>query len=783
MALEDSNGQDTRMFSVAIPTPINRLFTYRAMEALKPGQRVEVPFGRSDRRTIGVVMQEDLEFAGDHEKIKPIVRPIDQVPVYSSVLIELAHWLSHYYMHPIGEVMRTMLPSGGRTKKKTNYALTDKGQELIEQKLDDESEILASIFRRKKTLTEATVLKKLASMDLDSSNTPPTRVSPAHAKLIQQWVKKGLLEELGHTVIQAKSNASDLTWHEPIPATQEPPKTLTVAQKEVFDKIQESFAQGDTKPWLLRGVTGSGKTELYLQLIQYQLESSATAQILVMVPEISLTPQMTRVFEARFADKVVVVHSALSDGERWSRMEAIRSKRAQILIGPRSSVFAPFQNLAFIVVDEEHDGSYKQVTGLCYNGRDVAIVRAKLERIPILLGSATPSMETVHNALQGKYHYAQLNQRAHAKARLPVVELITHDLKKQFGSRLPQSEDQLQSELPVHPQIIKSLQNNLRQGEQSIVILNRRGYAYYLYSLSKKEPVTCPHCSVSLTMHKKSWVLKCHYCDYRRSIKELKKNRPNEVFLTVGYGSEQAEDYLMSQLPGARIARMDSDTTSNKGAMREILDAFRLGEIDVLVGTQMLAKGHDFARVTLICLLETDQILNFPDFRAGERAFQLIVQAAGRAGRDSLQGRVMIQTQKPEHPIIQAAVRQDFDSFMQSECRLRRGQSYPPFSRMISFEWNAPYQFKQTVDQLGENLQTALLDFLGGDEDLRRHLIVLGPASPPIEIVRGRHRRVLILMSSEVKMLRAGANMVWSILSKVKPPVRSKVDVDPQAIL
>ena len=366
------------------------------------------------------------------------------------------------------------------------------------------------------------------------------------------------------------------------------------------------------------------------------------------------------------------------------RLEKVRTGEASILIGPRSSVFAPFHNLKLLFVDEEHDSSYKQTTGLTYNGRDVAVVRAKLESAAIVLGSATPSMESHYNAISGRYIHLTLNERVGGKS-LPSVEVVKHQVASRFGQKLTSNKDSI--DIPISKKIINSLRENYDDGFQSIVLVNRRGFAYYLFLLEAGETVGCPQCSISLTVHNKSKTLRCHYCDYKTSIDSIKARYPNQTIMMMGYGSEQAELYLQQELPQANIVRIDSDIVLEKGKLTEILNRFRSGDIDILVGTQILAKGHDFPSVTLICLIELDQMLSLPDFRSGERTFQLLVQAAGRAGRGDHPGRVLVQTSRPDHPVVKTGLQQDYLSFAEMEIAFRSDILYPPFSRMVMFEF------------------------------------------------------------------------------------------------
>ena len=470
------------------------------------------------------------------------------------------------------------------------------------------------------------------------------------------------------------------------------------------------------------------------------------------------------------------MHSAMTMEERRSRLDRIASRDARILVGPRSAVFAPFKELRLIFVDEEHDSSYKQTTGLSYNGRDVAILRGRLESAIVILGSATPSIESFQNARTNKYRLLELLERVQSRP-LPTVELVEQVPNRGRGQTIKGGMESC--EIPVSQRILDELRQNCEQRQQSIVIVNRRGFAYFLFSVQKREAVSCPQCSVSLTVHKSSETLKCHYCEYGQKLSDFMNS--DEQYLIVGYGSEQAETYLQRQLPDANVVRVDSDTVAKKGALESVLDDFRSGKIDVLVGTQILAKGHDFPNVTLMCLLEVDQMLNLPDFRAGERTFQLMVQASGRAGRAELEGRVMVQSQKPEDVLIQSALAQDYKGFAERELEFREVHSFPPFSKMVHFEFSSLNgdkleAYMASVDKAIENLMEKKPEY-------RETLSVLGPTVPPIEMIRRRFRRSLVLSSPNQVDLWNAAKYLKLALAKFPADLRIKVDVDPQSIL
>ncbi len=766
---------------VAVPTPLPQTFTYAADSAIAAGTRVLVPFG--NRRLVGVVLgpgrRDHILKIDPTVELKRIEAVIDDLPVYSPVVLEIARWIAGYYLHPIGEVLRTMLPASATKVVEETYVLTPIGLEARQDGTGADGTVLAHLFRKKTELTVATLKSKLKKLDAGPE-------SVFGKVTLRGLVKAGLLTKTRGTSMRARGSDDDAPAEfPPLSAAasleqepkQEPevPPDLTPRQQDALTALVEEGlkAPAAPKPFLLLGVTGAGKTEVYLRLIAACLaHDGADSQALVMVPEISLTPQMTRVFERRFPGQVAVVHSAMSDPERWAAMQRIRHGEARILIGPRSSVFGPFRKLRLLLVDEEHDGSYKQSTGLSYSGRDVAVVRAKLERATIVLGSATPSMESYNNALTGRYRLLELPERVSGRP-LPSVSII-ENLERAKGRGKA-------DEIPIDPRIVEALKGNLALGRQAIVLVNRRGYAYYLFSLEKKKAVQCPQCSISLTLHARSTVLRCHYCDYSTTSDKLLRERPDETFLAVGYGSQKAEDCVRDKVPGARVVRLDSDSVTKKDFLPKTLAKFRRGEIDILVGTQILAKGHDFPKVTLIAILEVDQLLDLPDFRAGERTFQLIVQAAGRAGRAELPGEVMIQTMRAGHPVVGTAILQDYKAFAQAELKFRSLHQYPPFARMIAIESNS--EDRDRINQLARQIEAWVEQMATMRPELLAKVRVLGPAIPPIETIRRRHRRSLIFSSALVEPLRQLTQQFLSTFSKLPNDVRLKIDVDPQSLI
>ena len=564
---------------------------------------------------------------------------------------------------------------------------------------------------------------------------------------------------------KAKQEAEDTP---PLSVSDDAP-TLTEAQQQALQTIQQC---GNSKPILLHGITDAGKTEVYLHLIAALLKTATTTpmpQFLVMVPEIALTEQMVRVFTQRFPQQVVVAHSALTIAQRWHSYRLLREGKRSVLIGARSSVFAPFAQLKLIIVDEEHDSSYKQSSQFAYHGRDIAIYRAQLEGAQIVLGSATPALESWHNAQQGKYQLVELYQRIHGNhpqqvQLLPLTRPATHaDL-----SVAQQAEEVISEETAIR------ISATLAARKQVIVIINRRGFSHYLMAKEKGDVVTCANCSVSLTLHDNFSLLKCHYCDYRLPLAKLLEERQGENFHICGYGSERIATALQKKFPDANIARLDSDTTTRKGELERVLQRFRQREIDMLVGTQMLAKGHDFPDVALLVILHADQMLSLPDFRAAERTFQLLVQAMGRAGRSDNPSAVLVEVSRATSPVLTTALAQDYLAFVRDELAFRQQFGYPPFTRFACLELNSPNlkQLQATTQKISQQLARS------GDLNIR------GPADPPLAKINQRYRKVIYFGARDARQLHALLNS-WQprLQSLIPSQIRTFIDVDPQATL
>lgn len=740
---------------VAVPVALARNFTYLSSTLIQKGVRVRVPFGST--KLIGMSLGEAPEKDLSGINLKQVDEILDEVPVLSPTLLKLGFWISQYYLHPLGEVFKAMLPTSQTKTTRESYALLEKREE--------HSTFLEYLFKKKTRVLASTFKKRHAEWIL---------TNPADAKLLKKLQKEGVIQRSKESkrgakkTVRTEEEVANTSHEISLPA-------LSTEQEVVFRSITDSISKPTT--FLLHGVTGSGKTRVYLSVMKHFFEHfGEQAQALVLVPEIALTPQMTRIFEEAFPGNVAVVHSVLSNAQRWSELSKIREGRARILIGPRSAVFASFRELRLLVVDEEHDQSYKQSSGLSYNGRDIAVVRARMEGATCLLGSATPSIESYWNATQGKYKLLELKNRV-VDLGLPAITIIPANRKVQkevIGSTTDDSDF-------LTPTALNALEENFKNGQQAIVLVNRRGYAYYLLNHETKAAIECTECSISLTVHRNRSTLICHYCGYRTSISDLLTLHPKTLFSAVGVGSQKAETILKRQLPDAKIARLDSDILTSREKLFPLLSAFRNGELDILVGTQILAKGHDFPNVGLTLICELDQMLDLPDFRAGERSFQLIVQAAGRAGRSSRGGKVLIQSLRENDPVLKHAIQHDYASFVAQELALRKSYGQPPFAHLIRIEISSTKSDK--LDEFCSEISQWQQNHFEKKSALVKEARIIGPVTPPVEKIKSRFRRTLLFSSLNLEIVHRLAYDFLASFPVRKGDIRIQVDVDPQSLM
>lgn len=739
---------------VAVPLGIHQTFTYRVPKELQedchPGCRVLVPFGRS--HLIGVVVE--TSFGDDDSGLKALSKVLESSPVLNEKLVRLGTWLSWYYLAPIGEVFRVMLPPGLLAKKaspngsgaafwpvKTRMAVVSTSPDSKADLTPRQSEVIEFIQQRQ--------LPLLIS-DL-------TRLTGASSSVWKSLEKKGLI-----AVEKIDVNRSPWTYSD----TSEPEKhSLSMEQSQTLKVLLERLERNRFDSLLIHGVTASGKTEIYLNAIEEAIKQGKTA--LVLVPEIGLTPQISRRFRNWFGDEVAILHSGLSEGERFDQWNLIRRGKAKVVVGTRSGVFAPLTNLGLIVVDEEHDSSYKQSDQPRYNGRDIAIKRGQLERALVVLGSATPQLETYHNAVaKGAPEYLLLGSRILDRP-LPTVHIV--DMRTEFEKRGKATSF---SEL-----LEEAVQSRLDRGEQTLILLNRRGYASSVLCRSCGHTETCKNCSISLTYHQYFNRLSCHYCGYSRSVPVECGECGKQYVHFVGEGTEKVQEMLRELFPVASIDRLDRDCVQRRGGYERILGAVARGETDILVGTQMIAKGHDFPGVTLVGVLGADQGLRLADFRSAERTFQLLTQVAGRAGRGERPGEVVIQTYYPNHYSLRYACGQDYKSFAEQELSFRRKFRYPPFTALANIliqrkELEKAWSIAETVFS-----QLAVCRKELSDSSRMR---VLGPAPAAIEKLKNDFRVQILLKTTDRKELHDVLQRTFSTLRAEKVDLRRvSIDIDP----
>jgi len=724
---------------VAVAVPLRQCFDYSIPvnldpDRLQPGMRVWVPFGR--KNLIGIIDEITDNSDIDVSRLKPIADVLDQQPVFDDALLWLCQWASQYYLHPIGEVYSAALPVKFRTQKSVEFAqpsswrLTEAGHKGTPAKRAFRQ---AALFQQLKEANQG-----LAETELDSH-------SSNWKSTMRAFEQKGWVEKIAHLEQDANAVSETLPDYE-----------MNASQQQAVEAIR---AQSDEfKVHLLHGVTGSGKTEVYLQVIATVL--SKQRQVLVLVPEIGLTPQLIQRFEQRFNIPIVTFHSGLNDNERAQNWLQVKNNKARIVIGTRSAIFAVMPALGLIVVDEEHDLSFKQQEGFRYSARDMAIVRARHENIPVVLGSATPSMESIANANAKRYQLLNLPNRAGA-AIPPVMRLI--DLKQR---RLDEG---------LSEPLLQSVREHVENQGQVLLFLNRRGYAPTLLCHDCGWVCHCPRCDAHMTLHQKSQKLRCHHCSTERELITHCPECGSADLHAIGQGTERTETAIKRHFPDTMIARIDRDTTRRKGAMEGLLKSAESGEQQILLGTQLLAKGHHFPKLTLVAILDSDQGLFSADFRSAERMAQLILQVAGRAGRGIQSGEVLIQTHHPEHELMQAVVKQDYSQITEALLTERKLLHWPPYSYLAMIRAESPKQPLAMEFLLQLSAQSR-------EKMVSDQVILLGPVPAPMEKRAGRFRAQLLLQTNDRALLHQQLTVCLQVISTLPEArqVRWSVDVDPQ---
>jgi len=731
---------------VAVPAPLDEPLTYAVPEALRGrldvGMRVLVPLGR--RRVTGVVVgfQRQSLVTG----VKEVAEALDDEALLDPAFLKLCRWAADYYVASLGEVLAAALPPLLRAESRLVVAFC-REPDGLQGPLD--REVLDAV-RSRGPLTPAALSRRFPRRGVKAVI---DRLAAAGAVVLEDRLRGHVREARRRRQPRPETTAAAPLGRVPV---------LTEEQQGALRLIEPRLEQGGFETMLLHGVTGSGKTEVYLRATEQVRRQGR--QSLILVPEIALTPQLLDRLEARFPGDVAVLHSGLTAAERWRHWWRIAHGAVKVVAGARSAVFAPVRELGLIVVDEEHDTSYKQEEGVRYHGRDLAVVRGRIVGCPVILGSATPSVESYHNARSGRYRMLELTERVEARP-MPRVEIV--DLKTRPGQS---SADGLFS-----APLLSALRENHERGRQSLVFLNRRGFASFLQCWSCGFVFRCPRCSISLTYHLGRDSTFCHHCGFRQRKPDACPECGNLSVSEVGFGTERVEHELRRLLPKARIGRMDRDTTSARGAQERIFRAWEKGDLDVLVGTQMIAKGHDVGGVTLVGVVLADSSLNIPDFRAAERTFQIISQVAGRAGRAREPGRVIVQTLVPGHYCFDPARAHDYPKFFATETGFRREVGYPPFQHLVHLRLDGTHEDK--VARGARDLARALRR-----EQPQAPLEILGPAPAPIARLRSRYRWQILLKGRSRPALLAMARRAAALVPRGRA-LRIHVDVDPHNML
>jgi len=809
----------TPYISVAVSLPVRKSYTYSVPDHLKdfcsPGMRVLVPFG--NRRVTGYILSGQKDCKGF--KAKKIFDILDDHPLFPESEISFFKWIAGYYIHPLGEVIKAALPSGLDRHDVSHVFVSQQGRDYLnagrltpgeeqivefvlqrqsctlkQLKKNSQNTMVNALIRRmekKDLITVSAVLKKAGAnikkeKFLLYSDGPKTiiRMSKKRKNLLCLVKEKKEISLTGLKVhiptapalIKPLAEAGYIqivhrqVFRDPLGEPVEPdtPPILTSEQQVVVKRVQENLSRGFA-PYLLSGVTGSGKTEVYMRLVQDVVEKGKNA--IVLVPEISLITQTERRFRARFGEKIAVIHSSLTQGELLDQWHKIVLKKVSIVIGARSAVFAPFENIGIIIVDEEHDTSYKQETGLRYNARDLAVVRGKMNSCPVILGSATPSLQSYQNVVTKRFEELKLKTRIN---RHPLPRITLVDLKKY--------KDVWGYDKIITPELSKEIRSCLDKGNQALIFLNRRGFATFPVCRDCGKSLSCKYCDVTMTLHKGYNEYRCHFCGYGRPVNTKCPACNSSKIKPFGFGTEKVESILKALFPDARLIRVDQDSTSRKGATIKILKSIRNRNVDIIVGTQMLAKGHDFPFITLVGVICADLSLSLPDFRAGERTFQLLAQVAGRAGRGETVGKVIMQTYNPDHFIIEAAKKQDFFEFFQKEVPYRKALLYPPFSRMIQLKISGSNFAK--VKAYAATVADILKILLENEENQKNMVQILGPIEAPIQKISSRFRwQILVKSPSSSLVNRLVKSMMGHPKLNPKSGISLMVDVDPYSLM
>ena len=820
--LKKAVSSETLYIKAAVALPVPRTFTYEVPASLRPwamvGKRALVPF--KNVQVTGYIL--DILHATNQTGIKKILDILDDIPMFPPSMIPFFSWIADYYHYPIGQVIMGALPGGLNTTQVETISITGEGcatlsgsslktlDRVVLEALDKRGPLrLRQLYKELKEKPSPRALRNLerAGWIMRERKLSPGRVRPKTERYIRSVEDRPSAESLSHIrrnilkivedhgeislqalktkvpsagpLIKKMTDAGFLAvvhrdvyrdpFGEPIkPDTGGP--VLTGDQASVVRSVLDALGKG-FQTYLLYGITASGKTEVYMRAVEAALKKKQ--QALILVPEIALISQMERLFRARFGECIALLHSGLSLGERFDQWMRILRKEAMVAIGARSAIFAPFENLGLIIVDEEHDDSYKQESRLRYHGRDLAVVRARFHGAVALLGSATPSVASYYNVHSGKFRGLNLSRRIENR-HLPEVTIV--DMKEPSGPH--------RAKPFITTHLKEAIAETLHRGEQTLLFLNRRGFANYPACVRCGTPVRCKNCEITMTLHQEANAYKCHYCGYTRAQAGGCQACGNPKIKLLGLGTERVEAKIRDIFPEARVARMDRDTTTRKGALVKILkDLKTTGAIDILIGTQMVAKGHDYPNITLVGIICADLSLNFPDFRAGERTFQLLAQVAGRAGRGVRPGHVILQTFNPDHFCILTAKDQDYRAFYDHEIGFRRTLKYPPFSRLVLILITG--RDKKQTAQYARNLGEICRSLQSENQIYRKEVKLHGPVAAPLARLQKQYRWQILLKGLKPGPLHSLTRALMDRGNQTIPrgAVKVVVDVDPVDML
>lgn len=716
------------------------------IDKVKVGMAVKIRFGNRKSSAFITKIKDNTDV--EKESLKSIDNLITDEVFFNESDLILYKWISTNYCALLINVIKAAVPTAvfkGNIKKKKIKAVKlnvkqdniDKYLEKLKKRAPSQYQILDYI----KTNNKKHKVKDLLD-ELD-----------VYRSSVNGLVKKEILKYTEFIEHRSPYKDFDLEMSKELNPTKK--------QSEVLDIIKQNLLEDSNQTYLLHGVTGSGKTEVYIQLIKEVIKKDKGA--ILLVPEISLTPVMVKRFYSRFGNEIAVLHSGLSDGERYDEWRKIKTGKSRIVIGARSAIFAPVKNLGIIIIDEEHENSYKQNTHPYYHAREVAQKRAEINNIDLVLGSATPSLESYYKAKEKGYKYLSLPKRIDDK-KMPPVDIVNMKEELKKGNTSIFSE-----------YLENGLKETLQKNEQAILFLNRRGYSSFVLCRSCGEVIKCDNCDISMTYHKMNDELVCHYCGNTKKIPKYCPNCSSKYIKDFGIGTERIENEVKKKFPDAEVVRMDYDTTNKKGAHRKILDKIENREIDILIGTQMVAKGHDYPNISLVGVITADTIMNLPDFRSGERTFQLLTQVAGRTGRGNKKGKVVIQTYNPDHYSILAAKEHNYEYFYDKEISLRKILKYPPFKHLINI--TLVHKYKKKAENTAEKLYNRIKQYKQIEQ-------IIGPSSAPIERIRGEYRfQILLKFDNKMKRKDFIVEFKDKYLTEISTNVKYNIDVDPLSML